>query len=303
MKEVNIVEGKKRLVADGGDKVGAIMLAVLWAGFCALILYISRDGMTPALAVVAALLFGGSFLACIFFAISKFTDYIDVTDTAVYQHRFLLPDRSFRFDEITGMRFNHYSRDHERITLFIGGRRIFSVTRPDSGKPDFLWNKIVSENYPLKYYKGEDARHFTVGIHFETHAAVIAAAVLGTAAFFSLIYSGDTYGSFTEWLEKLLLPILAFIPFLLLLERISNLRIRIDGDTVRAGRLFLRKHAHISELYCAVNTRGLSPVPELRFRDGSRRFAKIYFWDVENLLALKKYLSDHGLSCKGFPEL
>ena len=302
MKEVNLGEGKKRLVADGGDKVGAIMLAVLWAGFCALILYISRDGMTPALAVVAALLFGGSFLACIFFAISKFTDYIDVTDTAVYQHRFLLPDRSFRFDEITGMRFTCYFRSPDKIILFIGGRRIFSLTRPRKGKPDFLWNRIASENYPLRYYKGEDARHFTVGLHSETFFAIIVPASVLMVTVCSLL-SGDDYGSFTAWLLQYFLPFLGIFLAALLQLPIFSLRIRVDGDTIRAGRLFLRKSAHVSELYCVVNSNGLMPVPELRFRDGGRSFVKIDFRDVENLLALKKFLSDHGLSCKGFPEL
>lgn len=303
MKEVNLGEGKKRLVADREEKIEAVVATAVMAVICALAFYLSRDeSVTPAVFAGGVLLLGGFLLACIYLIISKSTDFIDVTDSAVYQHRFLLPDRSFRFDEITGMRFNHYYRDPERITLFIGGRRIFSLTRPRKGKPDFLWSRIASEDYPLRYYKGEDARHFTVGLHPETLFAVMVPVSVFLLAVFGLL-SCDAYGSFTAWLLQYFLPFLATFLAALLLLRIFSLRIRIDGDTVRAGRLFLRKHAHISELYCAVNTRGLSPVPELRFRDGGRSFVKIDFRDVENLLALKKYLSDHGLSCKGFPEL
>ena len=303
MKEVNFVEGKKRLVADREEKITAVVATAVMAVICALAFYFSRDeSVTPAVFAGGVLLLGGFLLACIYLIISKSTDFIDVTDSAVYQHRFLLPDRSFRFDEITGMRFNHYYRDPERITLFIGGRRIFSLTRPRNGKPDFLWSRIASEDYPLRYYKGEDARHFTVGLHSETFFAIIVPASVLMVTVCSLL-SGDDYGSFTAWLLQYFLPFLGIFLAALLQLPIFSLRIRVDGDTVRAGRLFLRKSAHVSELYCVVNSNGLMPVPELRFRDGGRSFVKIDFRDVENLLALKKYLSDHGLSCKGFPEL
>ena len=239
---------------------------------------------------------GGIFLVSFFAYIFCRAEYVELKGDRVHQHRFLLPDRSFSLNEVTGMRIIKNLRNPVSLELFCGDKKCFSLEEWHFDN-NIIWRIIKDRAYPPKLYKGESDRHFTVGFHSGSVLKLIAR-VFGITAciiFAIVLISDDGLSSWvTEDYYLFGMPTLGVI-LATALYIVLNQKLYVDGEMLYCRRGFKKRKAHIGELRFEKNKYDLLKGPELVYRDSGKQFAKLSVKTCDNAYALQLYLEAHGI--------
>lgn len=233
--------------------------------------------------IAFCIVFGGVLLACIYCAIASLVEYIDFCDSQVYEHRFLLKDRSFSLDDVTGMR--PIVGRYRLVRLYIDGKKCFEMTYGYHDS-DALWTSIKGRNYPPQLYKGETPEHFAVKPHGDSYG-FLGMILIGLIALLVLMAPPE------EW-PAVALFILIFVPLGLIVIA-AGTQVYVDGDMLRSRRLFKYRSAHVRELKYVSGT--VSGKPQLRYRDDGKLFARLGDMSADNLYAMRLYLEARGIRC------
>lgn len=288
--------GVYRFKRKKSDTVTGLVLTIIaFAIFAAVIVLEIKnpDGTIDIVTgVFATLIFGSVFLASLYLFISCCTDYVDFDGNGVFQHRFLLSDRSFSLDEVTGFRLSQRTRGPDILKLYCGDKKCFSMERGQFDG-DVLWNAIVDRAYPPKLYEGEDANHFAVGLHRKSKLKLLAAlfAALGMMWTFSVCSADHLSGE--DFIAVTVIYAVFFVFTFVVLECCQM--IYVDGEYLCCRLGFIKRKTHISELRYKEGKMLSYKDAALVYRDGGRRFAKLHTDGGENACALKLYLEAHGI--------
>ena len=274
---------------------GLVLTIIVFAIFVAALVTAIKnpDGtMDIVTGISVNLLFGSFFLASLFELVSCCTDYVDFDGNGVFQHRFLLSDRSFSIDGVTGMRLAQRNRGPDILKLYCGDKMCFSLERGQFDS-NVLWNAIVDRVYPPKLYEGEDDNHFAVGLHRKSKIKFLAALYAGLGLMWAFCVCSADHLSEEDFIAIAIGCVLFFVLLFALLE--CNQMIYVDGEYLCCRLGFIKRKAHISELRYKEGKMLPYKYATLVYRDGGGRFAKLSSDGGDNVYALKLYLEAHGI--------